>query len=139
MTKQDSTSGGDEKVSDTLAAAALRKIGASATPDAVDAYRTVGRWHAQQGVAEVALATTHQNDDALIQSLITAQSVMASNPDDVIKLKAISSVSQLVKARISNAELTLKCADALGQNKAQAPAAMNRPPQFFVQVNTPKS
>lgn len=132
-------SDGPAKISDEAAAAALRKIGASATPETVEAYKTVGRWSAQDGAIEVALATTHQNDDSLAQALTAAQNVLASNGDDQIRLKAISSIATCVNTRISNAELVVKCANALRESRiADRQPAMNQPPQFNVQLNLQK-
>ena len=137
-TTLEKTSAGDEKISKAAAAAALKKIGAATTPEAIEAYRTVGRWQVQSGVAEVALASTHQNDDALVQALVHAQNILSDNPDDVVRLKAISQISAVVKSRINNAELTLKCADSLNAAKATSAAPMNRAPQFAVQINVPE-
>lgn len=131
------SSGGEKKISDEAAAAALKKIGACTSPEAVAAYRTVGQWSAQQGVAEVALATTTQNDDAVCQALVSAQQILAENPNDVVKTKAISSISTLVKTRINNAELALKCSESIGASK-QGQKQLNRAPQFNVQVNVQK-
>jgi len=133
-------SGGDKKISDEAAAEALAKIGALSTPEALAAYKTVGRWQIQKGVAEVALASTHTNNDSINQALIAAHSILENNPDDVVKVRAAGAVAQLVRTRIANAELALRCAESVREAEASSQKrAMNPPPQFNVNLNvTPK-
>jgi hypothetical protein len=118
------------EVSDTDVLDALAKLGVkTADPVALRAAKTVGSYFNQTGVAEVVLAQTFQTTDALNSALEEAGRIL-DNPDDMVKVRGVSSIAQLLKVRISNADLALKCAEQVGAGRPKPGRALVAPPAF---------
>lgn len=134
MNELDTISAGPTDVSDEDFTSALKTMGVSTSMAALQAARKVGAWALQEGVAEVALASTFQNDGVLDAALKHAMEVMM-DPDMNVKVKGIEAVSKVVKTRIANAGLTLKSAEIAGVSKAGAENTSGKAPIFNVTLN----
>ena len=65
MNELEQISAGQTDVTDQEFTDALKTMGVSTSTAAIQAARRVGAWALQEGVAEVALASTFQNDGVL--------------------------------------------------------------------------
>lgn len=118
------------EVSDAEAAEMLSLIGVkSITPIKLRVAKELGEHFNRLGVAEVALTQTFENNDFLEEALRSAAAVL-DNPDDMVKVRGVSSIATLIKARISNSDLALKCAEALGANRRDTKKPSCMPPIF---------
>lgn len=134
MNELEQISAGQTDVTDQEFTDALKTMGVSTSTAAIQAARRVGAWALQEGVAEVALASTFQNDGVLDLALKHAMEVMM-DPDMNVKVKGIEAVSKVVKTRIANAGLTLKSAETAGVSRKESESPSGKAPIFNVTLN----